>query len=85
MPAQDGVRSHDQPQASQRLAWQWCGQASQKCAKCGFESGPGGCELLLQHADLVAHGEDLDVLVAVAHRQQPQDREGVAHREVGQA
>jgi hypothetical protein len=28
-------------------------------------------ELPLQHRDLVAQGQDLDVLLAVGHRQQP--------------
>jgi hypothetical protein len=41
--------------------------------------------LPLQHADLMAQSKDLDVLVAIVHRQQPQERESVAHREIGQA
>jgi hypothetical protein len=84
VPAQDGVRSHDQTHASQRVAWQGREQGSQK-RDLRVGSGPGGSELLLQHADLVAQREDLDVLVPMAHRQQSKDREGVAHREIGQA
>ena len=35
--------------------------------------------------ELVAQSEDLDVLVAVAHGQEPQQREGVRRSEIGQA
>jgi len=39
----------------------------------------------LQDEELVAQGEDLDVLVTLAHGQEPQKREGVRHSEIGQA
>jgi hypothetical protein len=42
-------------------------------------------DLALQDEELVAQGEDLDVLVTVAHGQEPQKREGGRHSEVGQA
>jgi hypothetical protein len=45
----------------------------------------GFADLALQDEELVAQGEDLDVLVTVAHGQQPQKREGVRHSEIGQA
>ena len=64
VPAQDGIRSHDQPQPSQRLAWQRCEQGGQKCAICRFESGPGGSEQPLQHAYLVAQRQDLNAVRA---------------------
>ncbi|MFI6458620.1 hypothetical protein ACIBF6_44630 [Streptosporangium amethystogenes] len=38
-----------------------------------------------ENGDLVTQGEDLDVLVPIAHRQQPQRREGVRDGQVGQA
>jgi hypothetical protein len=48
--------------------------------------GERGCaDLALQDEELVAQGEDLDVLVTVAHGQEPQKREGVRHSEIGQA
>jgi hypothetical protein len=48
--------------------------------------GDRGCaDLALQDEELVAQGEDLDVVVTVTHGQQPQQREGVRHGEVGQA
>jgi hypothetical protein len=41
-------------------------------------------ELPLQDVDLMAQGQDLDVLRSVGHRQQPQRGEGVGDREVGE-
>jgi hypothetical protein len=41
--------------------------------------------LPLQHSDLVAQREDLDVLVAVAHRDQAKQGEGVGQAEEGQS
>ena len=45
----------------------------------------GFADLALQDEELVAQGEDLDVLVTLAHGQEPQKREGVRHSEIGQA
>ncbi|MET8805824.1 hypothetical protein [Streptomyces sp. NPDC004546] len=42
-------------------------------------------QLPLQNADLVAQGQDLDVFLTVAHRQQPQHRERVRHAHVRQS
>jgi hypothetical protein len=42
-------------------------------------------ELPLQDGDLVAQGQDLHVLVPVAHRQQAQRGEGVGDREIGKS
>jgi hypothetical protein len=39
----------------------------------------------LQHRDLVAQDEDLGVLVSLADRQQPQERESVRHTEIRQS
>jgi hypothetical protein len=48
--------------------------------------GERGCaDLALQDEELVAQDEDLDVLVTVTHGQEPQQREGVRHSQVGQA
>ncbi|MGE7436686.1 hypothetical protein [Kitasatospora sp. NPDC001175] len=46
--------------------------------------GEGGlADLALQDQQLVTECEDLDVLLPAAHRQQPQQREGAGHGEVG--
>jgi hypothetical protein len=42
-------------------------------------------ELPFKDGDLVAECQDLDVLVAVAHRQESEHREGVGHSKVCQA
>ncbi|KUL43867.1 hypothetical protein ADL28_42100 [Streptomyces violaceusniger] len=42
-------------------------------------------ELTLEHCDLMAEGQDLRILVPVAHRQQTQQRERVGHSQVGQS
>jgi hypothetical protein len=42
-------------------------------------------QLSLQHGELVAQGQDLGVLVPVAHREQPQHREGIRHGQVGKS
>jgi hypothetical protein len=41
--------------------------------------------LSLQDGELVAQGEDLDVLVGVAHRQQPDEGEHACERQIGQS
>ncbi|WP_406359317.1 hypothetical protein OHB56_00530 [Streptomyces sp. NBC_01635] len=48
--------------------------------------GEGGlANLALQDQQLVSERKDFDVLVAVAHRQQAQECQGVGRGEVGQA
>jgi hypothetical protein len=42
-------------------------------------------QLPFEDGDLVAQREDLGVLVPVAHRQKPQQRESVGYTEVGQS
>lgn len=66
LPAQDRVvsRSDDQRQAPQRVAWQRREQDGRERPIRGLESRSAGFELSLQHADLVARREDLDVLLA---------------------
>ena len=84
VPAQYRVRPDEQPQPAQDRT----GQGLQEC---GEERPVRRCErhrlraeVALQHADLVAQGEDLDVLVAVGHRQQAQHGEGVGHGQIRQ-
>ena len=57
-------RSDDQRQAPQRVAWQRREQDGRERPIRGLESRSAGFELSLQHADLVARREDLDVLLA---------------------
>ncbi|MFJ9448513.1 hypothetical protein ACIRRH_42960 [Kitasatospora sp. NPDC101235] len=45
----------------------------------------GSADLALHDRQLVPQREDLDVLLPAAHRQEPQQREGVGGGEVGQA
>jgi len=47
VPAQHGIRVHDQPKASQRLAWQWCQQRGKKCSVSRIERWSGTGELAL--------------------------------------
>ncbi|WP_344867147.1 hypothetical protein [Planomonospora alba] len=86
MPAQDGVRADEEPHPAQDLAGQRRRQGGEEGTVLGSESRPGiGTELPSENGDLVAQSEDLDVLVPIAHRQQPQHGEGVRDGETGQA
>jgi hypothetical protein len=58
-------------------------ERSQQRPIAGSEHGPA--DLALQDGELVPQRKDLDVLVAVAHRQQAYEGEGVRHRKVGQS
>jgi hypothetical protein len=44
-----------------------------------------GAELALQHRDLVPQRHDLDVLVSIIDRQQPQQRERIRNAQVCQS
>jgi hypothetical protein len=50
-----------------------------------LEAHPPLAHLALQHHDLVTQGQDLNVLVVVAHRQQSQHRQRVRDTEVCQS
>jgi hypothetical protein len=83
MPAQDRVRPYQQQELAQLLPREAVEQA---CEHHAIRVGePGFADLALQDEELVAQGEDLDVLGTVAQGQEPQQREGVRHSEVGQA
>ncbi|MFC4061880.1 hypothetical protein ACFOWE_26560 [Planomonospora corallina] len=85
VPAQDGVRADEEPHPAQDLAGQRRQQGGEEGTVLRGESHPGvGTELPFENGDLVAEGEDLDVLVPMAHRQQPQRGEGVRDGETGQ-
>ncbi|WSE20289.1 hypothetical protein OG518_36305 [Streptomyces sp. NBC_01397] len=83
MPAQDGVRAHQQVEPSKLVHRQVVEQPGEQ-----EPIARGECwlvDLALQDRELVPQHQDLDLLVAVAHRQQAYEREGVRHGEVGQA
>jgi hypothetical protein len=59
---------------------------AQVCEECPVGSGEAGfVNLALQDDELVAQRQDLDVLVDVAHRQQPYDGEQARECQVGQS
>jgi hypothetical protein len=49
------------------------------------ESRPRATELPLQYSDLMPQGEDLEVFVSVAHREQAEHGKGVCQAKVGQS
>jgi hypothetical protein len=53
---------------------QWVQQRRQERAIARVEPHPAVAELALQHRDLMAQGEELRVLVPIAHREQAQHR-----------
>jgi hypothetical protein len=85
MPPQHGVRADQQPQPAQRRAGHRDQQCRQERSVLGSKSRALTTKLALQDAQLVAQGEDLDVLLAVGHRQQSPRSESIADSEVGEA
>jgi hypothetical protein len=71
VPAQDGVRSHEQPQSAQQLAGERREKGGEEGPVLGRERHPVGAELPLQDGDLMPQSQNLHVFVAVPHRQQP--------------
>jgi hypothetical protein len=76
---------HQQPQALPGGPGQGVQQGGQQCSVVGLEPDALVAELALQHSEFVAQCEDLGVLVAIAARQQTQQREHVGDTEVGEA
>ncbi|WP_422664848.1 transposase [Acrocarpospora corrugata] len=67
-------------------AWRRRQEGGEEGSVLGREPRPGtDAELPFEDGDLVTQGEDLDVLVPISHREQPQRREGVRDGEIGQA
>jgi hypothetical protein len=85
MPAQHRVRPYQQPQAPQARFRKPVQQRRQPRPVGRVEPYPLPIELTLQHRELMAQGEDLGVLVAVASRQQSQLRERVRDPQVRQS
>ncbi|MER6004046.1 hypothetical protein ABT120_36155 [Nonomuraea angiospora] len=86
MPAQDGIPLNEKPQPAQNLPRRRCQEGGEEGPVLQHESHLGvSAELSFKNGDLVAQGKDLDVLVPIAHRRQPQRGEGVRYGQVGQA
>jgi hypothetical protein len=85
VPAQDGVRSHQQPQSAQHLAGQGREKGGEEGPVLGCELHPVSAELPLQDRDLMPQSQNLCVLVPVPHRQQPQHGERVRDSQISQA
>jgi hypothetical protein len=83
VPAQDRVRAYEQHELAQLVHRKVVEQAGEQRAVGVGEHGLA--DLALQDPQLVPQRQDLDVLFPIAHRQQPQKRDGVGHGEVGQA
>jgi hypothetical protein len=72
VPAQHRVRPDQQPEPAKHIAREPVQQGGQERPVGGGEPRPGRARLPLQHRDLVAQRQDLDILVPVAHREKPQ-------------
>ncbi|MFI6603628.1 hypothetical protein ACIBHX_45985 [Nonomuraea sp. NPDC050536] len=69
VPAQDGIRPDEKPQPAQDLVRQRGQQRGEKGPVLGPESHPdAGAELPFKNGDLVAQGENLNILVPIPHR-----------------
>lgn len=68
VPAQHRIWTHQQPHPAQHLRRQTMRQRRQERSIARGEPHPVFAELTLKHRDLMAQGEDLHILVPVAHR-----------------
>ncbi|GAA1010919.1 hypothetical protein Aple_066550 [Acrocarpospora pleiomorpha] len=85
VPPHDGIRPDEEPQPTKHVAGQRCQESGEEGSVLGREPHPGvGAELPFENGDLVTQGEDLDVLIPISHRQQPQRGESVRDGQVGQ-
>jgi hypothetical protein len=85
VPPQDRVGPHQQPQTVQAGSGELVQQRGQPGPIGWVEPDPLPAELAVQYRELVAQREDLRVLVPVAARQQPQQRERVGDAQVRQS
>ncbi|MFI6393196.1 hypothetical protein [Nonomuraea sp. NPDC050540] len=78
VPAHDSVRPDEEPQPARYVAEQRCQESGEEGPVLRREPRPGAdAELPFEDGDLITQGENLDVLVPISHRQQPQRREGI--------
>ncbi|MFD8008662.1 hypothetical protein [Streptomyces mirabilis] len=83
VPPQDGVGAYQQQEMPQFRCREVVEQAGKDRAVGVGEHGPA--DLALQDEQLVPERKDLDIFIAIAHRQQAQERQGIGRSEVGQA
>jgi hypothetical protein len=83
VPAQDGVRAHQQLKPSNLVQRQVMEQSGEQKPVVWRERRL--CCLALQDRELVPQHQDLDLLLTFAHRQQAYQGERVGDGEVGQA
>jgi hypothetical protein len=84
MPTQDRIRLHQQPQPAQLGPGQMVQQCRQPRPVGPIEPHPLAIELALQDRELVPQGENLGIFIAVAAREQPQERERVRDPQIRQ-
>jgi hypothetical protein len=72
MPPQHRIRLGQQPEPAEHVPGEPVQQSGQERPVDEGEPRPGLTQLPLQHRDLVTQSQDLDLLVPVAHRKQPQ-------------
>ncbi|MER6009867.1 hypothetical protein [Streptomyces bluensis] len=85
VPPQHRIGAHQQPHLAQHATRETVQQRGQERPVARGEPCSLLAELAFQHHELMAQGEDLDVLAVVAHRQQAQHRERVRHTQIGQS
>jgi hypothetical protein len=83
VPAQDRVGAYQEKELVQLVDREVVEQAGEDGAV-GLGEGRSA-DMALQNHELVSERKELDVLIAVAHRQQAKEGEGVGRGEVGQA
>jgi hypothetical protein len=84
VPAQHGLRTDQQPDAAQHVARQPVQQRGEKRPISRGEPDLLAVQVPFGDRDLVPEREGLSVFGSVAHRQQPEQREGVGRAEVRQ-
>jgi hypothetical protein len=83
VPAQHGVGGDDQVELAKLHPGE---TVRQRGVQRTVGPGPLGLvHLALQYGELVAKGEDLQILRPITHRQQPYEAEGGRHGEVGES
>ncbi|MGW4993847.1 hypothetical protein ACWEQ3_40510 [Streptomyces mirabilis] len=83
MPPQDSVGAYQQQEMPQFRCREVVEQAAEDRAVGVGEHRPA--DLTLQDEQLVPERKDLDIPIAIAHRQQAQERQGTGRGEAGQA
>ena len=85
VPAQYGLGAHQQRDAPQHLAGESVQQGGEQCPVSRGEPDLPAAQQAFEDHDLMPESQDLRILGAVAHGQQPQQRERVGHAEVRQS